>query len=91
MCLITSTFLDCLFHGRWNVTEYPDTALLTPVSHSKDICVCKSKTFQFSNHNKNQKATQVNLEELELCSLVRLTINFKVLSHPTVLKHDINM
>jgi hypothetical protein len=89
--LITSIILDGLFHGRWNVNEYPDTNFLAPESHCKDICVYKTKTLQFSIHFMNLEATQVNLEELELCSLVMLTINFKVLSHPTVPKHDINM
>lgn len=91
MSPITSIFLDCLFHGRLNVTEYPNTGLLTPVSHFRDICLCKTKTFHFSIHNVNQEATQVNLEELELCSLAVLTINFKVLTHPIIPKYDINM
>jgi len=91
MSLITIIFLNCLFHGRWNVTEYSDTSLLAPVSNFWDIFLRKTKTFQFSIHNMSQEATQVNLEELELCSLVMLTINFKVLPHPTMPKHDINM
>jgi hypothetical protein len=85
MSLITSILLDCPFHGRWNVTEYPDTGLMTPVSHFGAICLCKTKTFQFSIHNMSQEVTpHVNMEELESCSLVKLTIDFKVLSHPTM-------
>lgn len=66
--------------------------VLTPVSRCKDICVRKTKTSQFSVHNKSQEATQVNLKDLELSSLVMLTIKFNVITHPAAMpKHDINM
>jgi hypothetical protein len=85
--IITSIiFLDYLFHGRRNVIRSLDT-----VSSCKDICVCKTNTFQLSIHNMSQEATQVSLEDLELCSLVMLNIKSNAVFHPTIPEHDINM
>lgn len=90
--MITSTiFLDCLFHGRKHVSEHPDIGSVTPVSHCKNIGVCETNHFQFTTNNMSQQATQVSLEDLELCSLVTLNIKCKVYPTLQCLKHAIHM